>query len=508
MSLLIRNKFLLLLTFIAIAHLLNFHFRNVPMISDEGGYAYAAKFWSSNYRLYQDILIDRPQGIFLIYKFIFLFTQSTSGIRVFSTLSQSLCAYLIFYISKSITTPRKALLSALIFQIFIVSPRIEGFSANAEIFTMPMILISTILSKKHKWFWTSITAALAFIIKPIGLSSLLFGILWSTYIYFPDKKIILKTYLTITVAFILGITPFIAHMFYSTSTNKYLWIFIDKAKTDSIFSFNYLFFTKFIHSAILTISAWITPLILSFVALKNISKPNQLFLLLFFFTSLIGMSIGGNWFLHYYTQIIPTLSILCGLGITIIYQNLVNNKNITKNLLFLTIIVATLIDLSRFYFMTPYQISWNLYHRPSYILHEPISQYISQNSSPNDTLFIAFSDAQLYYSNNRMAATTYLYWTNFTNSSQIQEEVATTLKHQKPTLIIETLDPTTKSNYPNIAKNWNDNYQFDKSISVEITDYSNNISITQPQITTHSCQDNISHTNNQYHICANTYKRI
>ena len=41
---------------------------NLPMVSDEGGYAYAAQRWfDGRGTLYHDLWISRPQGIFVIY---------------------------------------------------------------------------------------------------------------------------------------------------------------------------------------------------------------------------------------------------------------------------------------------------------------------------------------------------------------------------------------------------------------------------------------------------------
>jgi len=45
-------------------------FLHVPIINDEGAYAYTAHFWFHTVQLYRELPFDRPQGIFLIYKAI------------------------------------------------------------------------------------------------------------------------------------------------------------------------------------------------------------------------------------------------------------------------------------------------------------------------------------------------------------------------------------------------------------------------------------------------------
>ena len=61
------------------------------MISDEGGYAYVAHFWSGDSQLYRDIRYDRPQAIFLIYKLcLFIFGGSVEAIRLAAALYNAL----------------------------------------------------------------------------------------------------------------------------------------------------------------------------------------------------------------------------------------------------------------------------------------------------------------------------------------------------------------------------------------------------------------------------------
>src|SRR4051812_43982020 len=63
----------------ALSLLLRLPFLNVPLISDEGGYAYAAQRWlDGRGDLYRDLVFDRPQGIFLVYGLI----QHTLGMDV------------------------------------------------------------------------------------------------------------------------------------------------------------------------------------------------------------------------------------------------------------------------------------------------------------------------------------------------------------------------------------------------------------------------------------------
>ena len=64
----------LLLLIVGGSILLRMPFLSVPMITDEGGYAYVARFWSSDYQLYRDIPFDptfrTSRGVVLDYSMI------------------------------------------------------------------------------------------------------------------------------------------------------------------------------------------------------------------------------------------------------------------------------------------------------------------------------------------------------------------------------------------------------------------------------------------------------
>ena len=60
-----------LLFAVGLSLLLRWPFLRLPMISDEGGYAYVAQRWRDGRgHLYDDLWVSRPQGIFAAYGII------------------------------------------------------------------------------------------------------------------------------------------------------------------------------------------------------------------------------------------------------------------------------------------------------------------------------------------------------------------------------------------------------------------------------------------------------
>ena len=156
---------------VALSILIRLPFLNVPMISDEGGYAYVAYFWSSDYQLYKDIPFARPQGIFLLYKFaLATFGDGVLSIRLFAAFYSALTTLSVFVVSRSLFSLPSSLISAAVFAIFSTSPSFEGFTANAELFTLLPLTLAAFFAWNRKWFLAGLLSGVASAIKPSGVA--------------------------------------------------------------------------------------------------------------------------------------------------------------------------------------------------------------------------------------------------------------------------------------------------------------------------------------------------
>jgi len=76
-------------------------FLSVPLMSDEGGYGYAAYWWSKGLHLYDELWFDRPQAIFVLYRIIFAtLGSSVVSIRIGVAIVSALTAWLVYLLAK------------------------------------------------------------------------------------------------------------------------------------------------------------------------------------------------------------------------------------------------------------------------------------------------------------------------------------------------------------------------------------------------------------------------
>ncbi|HQY31805.1 MAG TPA: glycosyltransferase family 39 protein, partial [Thermomicrobiales bacterium] len=165
-----------------VSFLLTFRLFNLPMVSDEGGYAYAADRWfSGRGELYHDIWISRPQAIFVIYGFVIkTLGGSTVDFRIVAWLFGVVTMVVVGKLVSLWSGPRVAAGATMIFALLIGSPAIEGFTANAEAFMALPAALSVLtlwIALQRGWTmrWLVLTGALiglATQLKPSAISML------------------------------------------------------------------------------------------------------------------------------------------------------------------------------------------------------------------------------------------------------------------------------------------------------------------------------------------------
>jgi hypothetical protein len=100
---------------------------------DEGGYAYVAWRWSQGARLYGSAWIDRPQGLMLLYRGIEAVSLDPRAIRAAALLCSFVTALALASIAGCVRGRRAAIITGLTYAAVSASPLIEGFTLNGEV---------------------------------------------------------------------------------------------------------------------------------------------------------------------------------------------------------------------------------------------------------------------------------------------------------------------------------------------------------------------------------------
>ena len=112
---------------------LRLQFSNLPVTTDEAGYAEVARLWSHGAVLYRDIWVDRPQPLLLVFRLVAAIDDSVTAMRVLAALLGVLLTIGAALVARELLDDRAAVATAALVALLGLSPFVEAFVLNGEL---------------------------------------------------------------------------------------------------------------------------------------------------------------------------------------------------------------------------------------------------------------------------------------------------------------------------------------------------------------------------------------
>lgn len=489
----VRDGVSLLVVFI-VALLVRLPFLEMPMIADEGGYAYATRGWlEGTGELYGDLWISRPQGIFLLYAAIFeTLGTGTVAIRLAAWLSVCGTAIAVWAIARRWRPAPEATTAAMLFVIVSGFPSLEGYTANAEMFMMLPAAWSVwtlVKAIEHAlspgWLaGTGVLIGLATILKPSGfvmygvvlviitvLTRRASGRMWLRANAWVGVGLCLVGIPTLLHGWYLGWSDFIyATVTYRLTSQSSANVPLSE-HVAGIWDLAMRVWTVLLLMAILLIvlhrraivgqfwrlmmqvpdhraQAMAHQLRLVFrrlpssTAFRHVAPPDDwigMILRLWILASLIGIAIGGDWWSHYLIQITAPFSIwFAGTVIGAV-------RSVRSHARTALIVVTVLAMLAPYRVVTlgsTEEMSNALFSHPGYQAQEEIAQWLEEHTPPGATIYVAFDQAAIYYLAERPPAYRHLYDQELRAIPSSYSDIITIIRSpERPLYIVSTRQP-------------------------------------------------------------------
>lgn len=438
-----------------ISFILTWRLFNLPMVSDEGGYAYAAERWfDGRGTLYHDVWISRPQGIFVVYGGVIKFLGgSTLDLRLVAWVCNILTMMVVWRLARTWRGPAVAAGATMIFAIMLGSPAIEGFTANAETFmALPAAIAIITLQRAYAraWspFWLAMTGLLIGVatqLKPSGIVSLGVAIGFIAVMAIDTDHFVRLTArrsMSLLLGFAVSLLPAIYHG-YRIGWDAFVYASVSYRLTRQSTATG-----SFHHHvrALGDLSARIWPLYILLAAIAlvcyatsddhhvrrkqtprqsggafraqpmvglvsrhflfNTADPGRFLLQLWIAGCLAGISMGGDWWYHYLIQIAAPFAIWLAIMLADLRPRLPRAGHLV-----LVGVVAGLLLIPYGVITRPTraEMTSQLFGHPGYADQEVVARYLRDHTAPETPIFIAFDQAALYYLADRPSTYRYLY---------------------------------------------------------------------------------------------------
>ncbi|HET8626844.1 MAG TPA: hypothetical protein VFL91_05475 [Thermomicrobiales bacterium] len=428
---------------VALACLARWPYLDVPISADEGGYATAAYWWARGDTLYRNITITRPQGIFVVFRAIeALGLGSVRGIHLFAAGYNALSALVLLAVAARLWGRRVAYGAAALFALLMAVPYVEGYTANAELFMLLPLLAGVYClvraddrplgsaAARGLLAGSGLLGALALLVKPSGAALLPLGALWLLWRGRAERapwRAWLGAEAALGAGWALGLGTALAHGL-STAPDQYLnAVLLYRLRADSVlagatggdyFAVNTLYVVAHLLPVFLLAVAGLV------AASRGAGRRAGVFLWLWLATSFGGMALGGDWFLHYYQQLLPPLAVAAALGARALWRwptwpalAVAQTLAVVTALLFAATVAPT--------FFRPADPATLPEYEPGVGAAAPVAAYLRAHTAPADTIYVAYDHADIYYVSQRRPAARWLHFRELTRTpGAFAEQVA------------------------------------------------------------------------------------
>lgn len=406
---------------------------DAPLDVDVGTYATVAYWWGHDDPLYQHITADRPQGIFIIFRAIeALGLGSVRGTHLFAAVYAVCCTLGLLLVVSRVWGRAIGSIAAIVFSLIMATPYLQGPTANAELFMLlPLLLSLDMLLRADAYplgeakgsgllFGSGILGAIALLVKPPGVAIVILGILWLARRWRTEKARGIawgQAAVALVGGFLLGLLPALIHGLIVAPDRYFYAIFLYRFNALSGAAIPLSVQFSSFASVILYIVARYPVLLLAplgFFLLRRDAYRRDL-LGLWLLLSLFGASIGGNWFPHYFQQLLPPLSVAVALAL----RALVSSVHVSRPTLrwcwpllrVVTVFALMYIVGSVGYILLPFSDASRLvidYSRPTTATRD-VASYLRTHTAPQDRIYVAYGQGDIYYLSQRRPAARWLH---------------------------------------------------------------------------------------------------
>ncbi|MGC4191226.1 MAG: glycosyltransferase family 39 protein [Thermomicrobiales bacterium] len=435
----------------------------LPIIPDEGGYAYATRGWlDGSGQLYHDLWISRPQGIFYVYAIVMqTLGDNVLAFRFAAWAAAALTTVAVWLFARRWAGRRIGNLAAIAFALISAAPTIEGFTANAEVFmALPAAFAAVVLlhASRHGWktpllILTGVLIGLATIVKPSG--AFMLPVAWGFIVltveaphreYRNRSLAVLAGTVLVAVpifihGYVLGWSDFIYatityRMFNQSSVSVGMAHNLYRLGAMLLYALPWLVLLVLVlgvrHRTALRRALceghlllarklrvrfdrrWLeralgltAPLPSQNYHLVRPSDAAGLLLRLWALGCLGGIAMGGDWWPHYLMQIAAPAAIwIANVGDTVVHDLERRQTRIALTAAIVLLLVSPYALLVR---GSVDAMTETIYGHPGYLAQSDVATYIRDHTTPDDTIYVAFDQAGIYYLADRKPAYRHLY---------------------------------------------------------------------------------------------------
>ena len=437
----------------------------IPLERDEGEYAYSGQLILQGVPPYKLAYSMKFPGTYAAYAGIMsIFGQTVAGIHLGLLLINVATVVLIFFLGRQLINSTLGLAAAISYAVLSVSPSVLGFAGHATHFVLVPVLGGILLlfnstdrQAPGRLFASGLLFGIGLLMKQPAIFFALFGTIYlvcsNLHRRVRVKKVLLLG-LTFSAGVILPLGITCLHLWKIGLFERFWFWTIDYARQyGSLVRFSqaqqlFAYSTKEV-----ILAGWPIWLLAGIGLISGLweqrTRITAIFLLGFFFFSVLALCPGFYFRLHYFILVLPAVSLLAGVAINRL-SDLVASRGTVVRFFSVLILGAALawpvITDRRFFFeVSPADASRMIYPESPFAESVRIGDYLREQTSGDDTIAVLGSEPQIYFYSNRHSATGYIYTYGLMEAQKyagrMQQEMIREIERARPKFLISVVMP-------------------------------------------------------------------
>ena len=392
-----------------LAVLLRVPFVFTGLSTDEGGYAYIARQWSSGAQPYVTAWIDRPQGLLLTYRALLGIDDAGPTVRLGMVLAGAIITVALGAVGALLVDRRTGIAAAFGYAVVGVAPHLEGITLNGELLAGVPSTVSIALAvywwqRSASWWWlvaAGMCAGGAVTMKQSGFDGLVVG---TVVIVLATRAARLRAGLLFLAGAAVPLLACVAHgvavgwAAYWNALVGYQLAALGGAGNNA--GTRWSDFAA--HAGAVAIDLAAIVLVASF-GWRPLDRGARWTVGAWLVAGLIGVNLGGSYWPHYFMQPLPPLVLLAAATVMAV-------RSVRwRRLLGVALLLPTLGWLVALVPMSPARRSQTIPYDALAARDDRIAAVIQATTAPTDKIYVLESEAYLYFAAHREASYPYLW---------------------------------------------------------------------------------------------------
>jgi hypothetical protein len=333
----------------------------------------------------------------------------------------------VYLAARTAAGTRVGVLAGVISAVASAMPQVEGFTANAEVFALLPATAAVYFAQKTRFGLAGLLVGLSILLKPSGgtvLAVVVFLLITARGSRGAWLRLAAGTALPLLASFVHGALTVGASRYLFAVAGYRLSIPSDATRA------------LLRAGARSTVASWLPLAAASAIGLSAMPAAPRNLVLAWTASSIAGMALGGRWHAHYFLQVLPPLAVGAALGLA----SLRSGVRWLRPAAVAVVLAVPLVASMSYWWLPPKAGSWALYRRPGYQVADAVADYVRGHTRPDDSIYVAFYEADIYYLSQRRAAIPALYRLDLAHLPGMADRLAEAVEKREPALVV-LLDP-------------------------------------------------------------------